>query len=210
MVTRNRNRVELRHVHRSVSHNILNHTQRLMRRIDEGVTHHELLQNIVLNSTTEKLLLHTLFLSSNNVETHYRKHSSVHGHGDRHLVQRNTVEQDLHILNGIDSDSSHTDISSHTRMIRIISTVSSKIEGNRQTLLTGSKILTVEGIGSLSSRETSILTNGPGLLRVHGSIRTTSEREDGRSILSLNISQISLLEQRLHLNTFGGLELQST
>ena len=94
-------------------------------------------------------------------------------------------------------------------MIGIVTTMGSQIEGDRQTLLSGSQILLVEGVGGLSGGESSVLTNGPGLLRVHGGVRTTSEREDSGSILGLDVRNITLLEQRLHDNALRGLEAQS-
>ena len=51
VITRNRNRVELGHILRGVLKDAGNNLHRELGRIDVGVTHHELLQNIVLDCT---------------------------------------------------------------------------------------------------------------------------------------------------------------
>ncbi len=40
----------------------------------------------------------------------HRQHRAVHGHRDRHLVERDAVEQDLHVLDGVDRDAGLADV----------------------------------------------------------------------------------------------------
>jgi hypothetical protein len=39
-----------------------------------------------------------------------RQHRAVHGHRHRHLVERDAVEQDLHVLDRVDRDAGLADV----------------------------------------------------------------------------------------------------
>ena len=45
-----------------------------------------------------------LLLGCHDVHRHDWDHGPVHGHGHRHLVQRNVIEQYLHVLHGVNGD----------------------------------------------------------------------------------------------------------
>ena len=51
---------------------------------------------------------------------------------DRHLVERNAVEQDFHILNAVDCHARLADIADHARMVAVIAPMRREIEGDRQ------------------------------------------------------------------------------
>ena len=57
VITRNGNAVELRHVLRRILEDIADDTHRHIRRIDVRVSHHEFLQDIVLNRACHDLLV---------------------------------------------------------------------------------------------------------------------------------------------------------
>ena len=85
------------------------------RRIDIGVADHEFLQNVILNCAGQLILGNALFLGSDDIAGHDRQNRTIHGHGDRHLIQRDPVKQDFHIFNGIDGHAGLTHITNHTR-----------------------------------------------------------------------------------------------
>ena len=70
MVTGDRDAVELRHLLRGIFKDIADNLHRERRGIDIGVTHHELLQDIVLNGTGHLFQLGTLLQSGIDVEGH--------------------------------------------------------------------------------------------------------------------------------------------
>ena len=65
---------------------------------DIGITHHELFQNIILDSTGHFFEFSTLFQTCIDIECHNRKYRTVHRHRHGHLAQRNTVEQNFHVF----------------------------------------------------------------------------------------------------------------
>ena len=50
----------------------------------------------------------------------------------RHLIERDAVEQDLHILDGIDRHAGLADIADDARMVGIIAAMRRQIEGDRR------------------------------------------------------------------------------
>ena len=66
----------------------------------------------------ELLLRHALLLGGDDVARQHRQHGAVHGHRHAHLVERDAVEQDLHVLDGIDRHTGLADVADDARMIR--------------------------------------------------------------------------------------------
>ncbi len=130
MVTGDRDRVKARHMRSGVGNDVGNDPHRFLWGINIGITDHELFQDVVLQRTGKTRLIHTLLFPGNNKHGKYGNHRAIHGHGNRHLVQRNSVEQNSHILDGINSDSGHTDVSGDPRMVRVITPVGGKIKGD--------------------------------------------------------------------------------
>ncbi len=62
----------------------------------------------------------TLLFARNDISRQDWEHCAVHGHRHRNLIERNAVEQDLHVLYRIDRNTCFTDISCNARMIRVI------------------------------------------------------------------------------------------
>ncbi len=104
-------------------------------RIDIGVAHHELLENVVLDGSCHLFELCALLQTCHNVEGEDGKHSSVHGHGHRHLVERYAVEEHLHVFLITDGHSGLTHIAHYTLVVGVVATVGGQVKGHRQTLL---------------------------------------------------------------------------
>ena len=64
VISGNRDRVELRHVLGGVLKDVSNDAHAGLWRVDVGVAHHELLEDVVLDSARELLLLHALLFGS--------------------------------------------------------------------------------------------------------------------------------------------------
>src|SRR5204863_535248 len=68
------------------------------RRIDVGIAHHELLEDVVLDGALQLFRWHALLFRRDDEEGHDGQHGAVHGHAHAHLVQRDMIEEDLHVL----------------------------------------------------------------------------------------------------------------
>ena len=178
VVAGDRDRIELRHVRRGVGKNIGNNAQRRFWRIDVGVAHHELFEDIVLDGTGKFFARHALLLGGHNIKREHRQHRAVHGHRHRHPVERDAAKQRAHVVDRIDRHARHANVAGDARVIAVIAAMGGEIEGDRETLLPGGEIAAVEGVGILGRGEPGILPNGPRLGDVHGRVGTAQERRD--------------------------------
>ena len=167
VIAGDRNAVEFRHVGAGIGDDVRHDPHRWFGRIDIGVADHELLEDVVLDGPVELLGGNALLLPGDDEEGQDRDHRAVHRHRNRHLIERNAVEQDLHVLDRVDRHAGLADIADHARVIAVIAAVRGEIEGDRQALLPGSEIAAVEGVRFLGGRETRILPDRPGPPGIH-------------------------------------------
>src|SRR5580693_8106698 len=79
-----------------------------------------------------------------------------------------------------------------------------KVEGDGETLLTPGEIGAVEGVRFLGGREAGILSQRPGLSKVHGRIRPPQKGRETRP-LTREVNAVAIVRsvERLDLNAFG-------
>src|SRR3546814_14802859 len=70
--------------------------------------------------------LDPLLLARDDEEGEDRNHRAVHRHADRHLVERDAVEQYLHILDAVDRDPRLADVADDAPMVAVIAAVRSE------------------------------------------------------------------------------------
>jgi hypothetical protein len=85
----------------------------------------------------ELVLRHPLLLGSDDVAGQYRQYGAVHRHRHAHPVERDAVEQDLHVLDAVDCDPRLADIADDARMIAVVAAMGGEIESDRQPHLPG-------------------------------------------------------------------------
>ena len=178
VIAADRDRVEPGHFAGRVSNDVRDDPHRRLGRVDVGVADREFFQDVVLDGAAQRRCRHPLLLARDDVEGHDRQHRAVHGHADRHLAQRNAVEQQFHVLDAVDRDPGLADIARHARMVAVVAAVGGEVEGDAQALLPGGKVAAIEGVRFLGGREAGILADGPGPTRIHGRIRPAGVGRD--------------------------------
>ncbi len=98
MIAGNRNGIEFGHVLGGVLKDVGNYFHREFRRIDVGVANHKFLEDIVLDGAGHLFQFGSLFQPGVDVKSHNGQNGTVHGHGNRHFIQRNPVEKYFHIF----------------------------------------------------------------------------------------------------------------
>src|SRR5690606_27113812 len=133
-----------------------------------------------------------------------RNDRAIHGHGNRDLFERDTVEQDFHVLNRVDRNARLANVTFHARMIAVIAAMGGKVESNRDALLACGQRLAIEGVRLFSRGEPSILADGPWAARIHGGARATHERLVARQrIQMVDTLQVFRRIERLDRNVLG-------
>ena len=143
------------------------------RRVDVGVAHHELFEDVVLDGAGQLVLAYALLFRRHHVACQHRQHGTVHGHGDRDLVQWNLVEQDLHVFHRVDGHTGLTHVARHAGVVGVIAAVGGQVKRHGHALPTCGQRLAVKGIGLFSGGKTRVLAYGPGAYGVHGGLRAT-------------------------------------
>ena len=209
VVAGDRDRVVLRHVLRGVIDDVADDAHARCGRIDVGVADHELFEDVVLDRPRELVLAHALFFGRDDVAREHRQHRAVHRQRHRHLLERDAVEQDLHVLDRIDRDARLADVADDARMIAVVAAVRREIERDRQSHLTGREVLAVERVRLLRGGEARVLTNRPRPVRVHRGARPAHERLHAReSADAFERFEIGRGVQRLDVDAFGRLPRQ--
>ena len=185
VVARNGDRVELGHVLRGVFEDVGDDLHRELGRINIGVAHHELLEDVVLDRTRQLVEGASLFETRNDVERQNGQHGAVHGHRHRHAVERNAVEEHLHVLHRADRHAGLAHVAHYARMVGVVAAVRGEVERHRQTLLACGEVAAVEGVGLFGGRESGVLADGPRAHHVHRGIGTAQERGDTRRIVQV-------------------------
>ncbi len=173
-------RVELRHPPRGELEDVADDPHRRLRRVDVGVADHELLEDVVLDGPGQLLGLDPLLLGRDDVEREDRQHRTVHGHRDRHPVERDAVEQLPHVVDRVDGDAGHAHVADHPRVVAVVAAVRRQVERDGQTLLPHRQVAAVERVGLRGGGEPGVLADGPGLGDVHGRVRAAQVRHDAR------------------------------
>ena len=78
-----------------------------------------------------------LLLARDDVAREHRQHRAVHRHRHRHLVERDAVEEDLHVLDRVDRDAGLADVADDARVVAVVAAVGGEVEGDRQAHLPG-------------------------------------------------------------------------
>ena len=91
---------------------------------------HVLLEDVVLNRAAQLPRIDTLLLRRGDVEAIENHGRSVDGHRRRDLIERNTVEEHLHVGQARDCYAALADFAFRPRMIRVVTHERRKIEGH--------------------------------------------------------------------------------
>ncbi len=112
-----------------------------------------------------------LLLGRHDVAGQNRQDGAVHRHRDAHAVEGDSVEENLHVFDGIDGDAGFPDIADDAGMVGVIAAMGRQIERDRKPGLAGRQIGAVEGIRFLGGRKTGVLAYRPRTMRIHGGAR---------------------------------------
>ena len=159
--------VPLRHVLGTVGHDVGDDAHRGLRWEDPRLLGDVLLQKVVLESPPERLGRHALLLAHADVHREQHRRRSVDGHRRADLVERDAVEQGLHVPERVDGHAAHSDFALGALVVRVVPHDGREVERYRQTRLTMVKQEFVAPIRILRRAESGKLPHRPQTPAVH-------------------------------------------
>jgi hypothetical protein len=120
---------------------------------------------------------HALFFRDGEVKTQESRCGRVDRHRRRYLVERDSVEQRVHVVDGVDRHSDLSDLPGRKLVIRIQTDLRRQIERDAQSCRSLREKIFVTGIRFLRGREPGILPHRPEPAAVHVRFDTARVRE---------------------------------
>ena len=204
VVARDGDRIKARHATRGVRNDVPHDAHRRRWRVDVGVAHHELFEDVVLDGPGEPVLGHALLFCRHDVAGEHRQHGAVHRHGDAHLVERYALEQELHVLDRIDGHTGLADVSGDAGMVAVVAAVRGEVERHAHALGAASQRLAIEGVRFLCGGKPGVLPDGPGPHGIHRRLGAAHERRETRQGVGVGqAAQVGRGVERLDDDAFG-------
>ena len=199
------NRVELRHLLRGELEDVGDDFHRWLGRIDVGVPHHVFLEDVILDRACELVEGGALFEGGDDVEGEDGKHRAVHGHGNGDPVERDAIEEDLHIEDRVDGDTGFPDIADDAFVVRVIAAVGGEVEGDGEAFLACGEVAAVECVGFLGGGESGVLADGPRLKAIHRGVGAAEEGGDAGLVFQvLHACDVVFRVERFDRDFFHG------
>ncbi len=180
VVPRDRDRVPERHLRRAELHHVGDQPHRWSGREDVLLLRDVLLEDVRLDRSAEAVARHALLLAHDEVVRKQDGGRRVDRHRRRHLAERDSGEQDLHVLERADGDALPTDFTERPWMVGVVPHQRRHVEGGRQPGLPVVEQVAEPLVRLLGRAEAGELAHRPQPPPVHRRIHTPRERERAR------------------------------
>ena len=135
------------------------------------------LEDVVLDRAAKLVGAHSLPLGRRHIKAEQDDGRPVDRHGNRDLVQRDTLEQSLHVGRRRDRHTAHTHLTERSLMIAVVPHERWEVECDREARLAVGEQILVALVRLFRGGEAGELPHGPQAGPVHRGIRTTCERK---------------------------------
>jgi len=167
VVSGDRNGVPLWNLLGTVGKNVSDQSHGRARREHVGSSSDVFLQNVVLDGAPEARRRCTLLFSCDDVHGQKYHGRGVDGHGGADFIERNAVEQHLHVFNTADRHANFSDFPERELIVGVHAKLGWQIKGHGKSHLTTLKEEFEPFVGLLCAGKTGILAHGPIPTAVH-------------------------------------------
>ena len=143
--------------------------------IDVGSARNVLLEDVVLHGAGELLHVGSGAAGDGNVERQQNARRRVDGHRGGDLVERDAVEEPLHVLDGVDGHSHFTDLAECHGIVGVIADLRGQVESYRQPRGPVRNEEFVTAIALFRVSHPGVLTHGPETTAVHRGLDAARE-----------------------------------
>ena len=167
VIPADRDRVPVGHLALAEGEHIGHDPQRRPRRINVGAARDVFLENVVLNRPCQLCRCHPLPPADSDIEGEQDGCRRVDGHGRRHAIERDALEQCGHVFDRVDRHPDAADFTCSERMIGVVSHLRRQIECHAQPADAVGEQVAIAGVGFFRGAEARILTHRPQPAAVH-------------------------------------------
>ena len=143
-----------------------------IRRVDVRSARDVFLENVVLNRAVQGAGVDALLPGNRDVEREQYRRRGVYRHGGANAVERDALEQRLHVCEAADGNAGASDLALGHGVIGVVSCLRGQVEGDAQTGLPVFEQVAVASVGLLRRRQASVLAHSPEPTAVHGRLYT--------------------------------------
>ena len=133
VITGNRNGVPIRHFFAAIREGIHNESHGRPWRIDVGAASDVLLQNVVLDGAAQLVAADSLLFRDQLVEQQQGARGGVDGHRRRHVIQRQSAQQEAHVVEGANGHAHFPHFAFGTRVVSVVTHLRGQVKGAGQT-----------------------------------------------------------------------------
>ena len=144
---------------------------RRARREDVVPARDVLLEDVVLDGAAQRRAGDALLLGDELVEQEQQRRRRVDRHRRRDLVERDPVEQDLHVGERVDRDAGAADLALGERVVGVVAELGRQVERDREAGLPAVEQVAVALVRLLGRREACVLADRPRPAAVHVRVR---------------------------------------
>ena len=177
VVAGDRDRVPGRDPFGAVREQIGRQSHRRSRRKDVVPARDVLLEDVVLHRAAQRFTADSPPLRHELVEEQQQRRGRVDRHRRRDLVERNAVEQDLHVGERVDRDAGAADLACGVRIVGVVPELGRQVERDRQPRLAAGEQVAIALVRLLGRGEPGVLADRPGPAPVHVRVRAARERK---------------------------------
>ncbi len=145
-------------------------------REDVGAARHILLENVVLDGAAQLADIRALAFGDRNIHRQQDARRGVDRHRGGDFLQRNLVEELLHIADGRNRDAHLAHFALGDWVIGIVADLRGQVEGHRKPGLPGAQQITVAFVRFFGSGKAGVLAHRPEAPAIHGGLDAPGKR----------------------------------
>ena len=178
VVTRNRNRIPQWHFFCTEPEHLGGQRERWRGRIDVCAARDVFLEDVVLHRAGKCSACNTAFFRDDDVHREQRGRGRVDRHARRDLVERNSVEENVHVFDGIDRDTDTPDFPARSGRVGVDAHLRRQVECDGESGLSSFEQQFEALVGRLGRAKARVLPHGPQSTTIHRRLHAACERKD--------------------------------
>ena len=176
VVAGDRDRVPARHVLRAVLDHVGDQPHRRLDREAPLLLRDVLLEDVGLDRAGELVRADPLAFADHHVEGEQHRGRGVDRHRGADLVERDALEEPLHVVERVDGDALAADLAERARVVGVVAHQRRHVEGGREAGLAVLEQVVEALVGLLDRAEAGELAHRPVAAPVHRLVRPAGER----------------------------------